>query len=99
MYCVHASGAPRTHFRAHATFPGGMPPDPPHTIHIFVFALGLTNPLGGSDYNNQTVTKFQNYASCSLSASIQTCPSFNHMGGNIWLGTKGTGRSSGSVAS
>ena len=40
MYCVHvrkrASGAPRTHFRACkiSKFPGGMPPDPTHTIHF-----------------------------------------------------------------
>ena len=40
MYCVHArkraSGAPRTHFRACkiSNFPGGVPPDPPHTIHF-----------------------------------------------------------------
>ena len=52
----------------------------------------------GPDYNNQTVTEFLNNASCSLSTSIQTCPSFNHMGGNIWLGRKGTRRCSESVA-
>ena len=40
IYCVNAqkrsSGAPRTHFRACkiATFSGGIPPDPPRTIHI-----------------------------------------------------------------
>ena len=40
MYCVHvrkrASGAPKTHFRACeiSKFPGGVPPDPPHTIHF-----------------------------------------------------------------
>ena len=49
MYCVHArkraSGAPRTHFRACkiSTYPGGVPPDPPHNpfsgAPLFVFAL------------------------------------------------------------
>ena len=40
MYCVHARkralGAPRTHFRACkiSRFPGGMPPDPHHTIYF-----------------------------------------------------------------
>ena len=40
MYCVHAqkraSGVPRTHFRACkiSIFLGGVPPDPPHTIHF-----------------------------------------------------------------
>ena len=39
MYCMHAqeraSGSPRTHFRAcKSQFSGGIPPDPPHKIHI-----------------------------------------------------------------
>ena len=48
MYCVHAqrrdSGATRTHFRACriSKSPGGVPPDPPHTIHF----VGPPNPLG-----------------------------------------------------
>ena len=74
---------------------------PPHTsilrAPLSVFVLGPANSLGSPDYNNHTVTEFQNYASCSLSASVQTCPSFNHMGGNIWLGRKGTGNCIGSV--
>ena len=78
-------------------FLGAYPETPSHHPYcwapLFVFVLGPANPLGSPDYNNHTVTEFQNNASCSLSASVQTCPSFNHMGGNIWLGRKGTGKS------
>ena len=58
MHCVHArkraSGAPRTHFRACkiSKFPGGVLPDPPHTIHygephFLYLPWAPPNPLGG----------------------------------------------------
>lgn len=59
MYCMHvqkgASEPLRTHFKACevSRFPGGMPPDPSHTIQVslFVFALGPSNPLSGPGWN------------------------------------------------
>ena len=58
FYCVRArkraSGAPRTHFRAckSSKFPGGVSPDPPHTIrfvgpHFLYLPWAPPNPLGG----------------------------------------------------
>ena len=91
---------PSKHTSEHVTYQHflGRAPRPPCTVHIagphFLY-LPWAWPIL---YNNHTVTKFQNNASCSLSASVQTCPSFNHMGGNIWLDRKGTRRCSGSVA-
>ena len=63
MYCVHAQiGAPE-HTSEHVKsqkFPGGVPPDPPHTIYIsgpqFLYLpwhppppKKIINPLGGPD--------------------------------------------------
>ena len=102
MYCVHAqkgtSGAPRTHFRALKSqhFLGAYPQTPlaPSILRGSTFRLCP----GPRQSSWQPVTEFQNNASCSLSASVQTCPGFNHMGVNIWLGRKGTGKCIRSVA-
>ena len=42
---------PSEHTSEHVKSAGGVPPDPPHTAWapLYVFALGLHNPLGGSD--------------------------------------------------
>jgi len=62
MYCMDAqkgaSEAPRTHFRACkiSKFPGGVPPDPPHTIysmdygpHFLYLPWAPHNPLSHPD--------------------------------------------------
>ena len=105
MYCVHHKKEPKKppeHTSEHVKsqhFLGACP-----KTHLAQSILQPPTfclcPGPGPDYNNHTVTEFQNNArrSCSLSTSVQTCPSFNHMEVNIWLGRKGTGKCIGSIA-
>ena len=70
MYCMHAQKgaleAPRTCFRACKTskFSGGVPPDPPCTIYLLVFALGPFHPLGGPAITIGVGSEVELYRSC-----------------------------------